>query len=52
MNTHVVAYFMLLLYSPGGIYEIKRKFYVTSVLSWGYLRNKEKVDLRHNPEEN
>jgi hypothetical protein len=27
-------------------------FYVTSVLSWGYLGNKENVHLRHNPEEN
>ena len=27
-------------------------FYVTSVLSWGYLGNKENVQLRHNPEEN
>ena len=25
-------------------------FYVTSVLSWGYLGNKENVELRHNLE--
>lgn len=27
-------------------------FYVTSVLSWGYLGNKEIVQFRHSPEEN